>query len=411
MHFFLTTFGSAGDVFPMMGLALELRRRGHEVTLATNETFASLAQRHDLSFEVLGTREDFIACISHADLWHPRKAFAHVYRSLQPGLKTQYELLARHAARKPTVAIANCFSFGAYLAQEKLNIPLVTHHCQPAVLWSDFEPPTLPGLFGPRWLKRFCYNVGVRFFIDPVVLPFLNPWRLELGLPPIRQIARWWHSPFGVLGMFPEWFSPPQPDWPAKIQLTNFPLWNDQSQGTLSAEVEAFMQAGEPPIVFTPGSANVHGQTFFTAAVEACCRMKRRALFLTEYPDQLPQPLPKDILHLRYVPLDAVLPRAAAFVHHGGVGSTSQALAAGIPQVIMPLAHDQFDNAARVTRLGVGTSLTVRQFSAARLASRLHDLISSQAVQSACRQCAERLKVRDGLSRSVDVLEEWVGPL
>lgn len=408
MHFFCTTFGSAGDVFPMAGLALELKRRGHAVTLATCEMFADLAQRNDLPFAPIGTKADFIACISHTDLWHPRRSFAHVFRSLQPGLQVQYELIADQAARSPTIVVGNCYSLGARLAQEKLNIPFVTLHCQPAALWSNLEPPALPGLFGPRWLKRFFYAVGVRFIIDPVVLSFLNPWRMELDLPPIRNVLTWWHSPRAVLGLFPEWFCPPQPDWPANVHLTDFPLWNDQPRAGLRTKLEAFLQEGEPPLVFTPGSANVHGQCFFKAAQAACQLLGRKGIFLTPFQEQLPQHLPNTILPIEYVPLDQLLPRAGAFIHHGGVGSMSQALASGIPQIIMPLAHDQFDNAARVQKLGVGTTLHVRQFTGPRLAKRLHHVLSSSSVQEACRAVAQKLTRRDGLVRSADFLESFI---
>src|SRR5262249_31774015 len=76
-------------------------------------------------------------------------------------------------------------------------------------------------------------------------------------------------------------------------------------------------------------------------------RLGRRAVVLTPHREQVPAPLPAGALWLPYVPLAALLPRAAALVHHGGIGTTAEALRAGVPQVIVPLAYDQFDNAAR----------------------------------------------------------------
>jgi UDP:flavonoid glycosyltransferase YjiC (YdhE family) len=94
--------------------------------------------------------------------------------------------------------------------------------------------------------------------------------------------------------------------------------------------------------------------------VDACRRLGRRGLLLSRYRDQLPADLPPGVRHFDYVPLSRVLPRAAALVSHGGIGTLSQALAAGIPQLIMPLGFDQFDNAARLGRLGVAATLTPR---------------------------------------------------
>ena len=129
-------------------------------------------------------------------------------------------------------------------------------------------------------------------------------------------------------------------------------------------------------------------------------------MLLTKFPEQLPPTLPPTAAHFAYVPLDVLLPRAAAFVHHGGVGSMSQGLAAGVPQLVMPLAHDQFDTAARIRRLGVGTGLGVRRFTGRRVARALAGLLESDAVAAACRAAAARLTVRDGLGRAAAAVEE-----
>ena len=112
--------------------------------------------------------------------------------------------------------------------------------------------------------------------------------------------------------------------------------------------------AGEPPIVFTPGSAMYHGQDFFRASVEACKQLNRRGILLTRHAEQIPADLPATIRHFSYAPFSLLLPRAAALVHHGGIGTSAQAMAAGCRQLITPFAHDQFDNADRLRRLGEG---------------------------------------------------------
>ena len=393
----------------MLGLAVELQRRGHHVTFATNEHFESTIKKYGLPFVALGTEEAFIACIQNPDLWRPRQAFGHLIRTLKPILKRQYDIHAGLAADGSLVAITNCFGFGALMAQDKIGVPVVTLHCQPAVLWSDRAPPTIPGMFGPAWLKKLIYRFGERYILDPIGCPFLNEWRNELGLAPMQKITRWWHSRFGVLCMFPEWYCPPQADWPDQVMQTSFPLWNDRSDDPLAKDVESFLGAGDAPIVFTPGSANIHGQRFFESAVDACRRLGRRGILLTEFPEQLPHPLPDWMAHYRYVPLDRLLPRAAAFVHHGGIGSTSQAMLAGIPQVLMPLAHDQFDNAARIRRLGIGESIKASSFSGRRLAATLKRLFVSPIVRDSCRRIAIKVAARDGISRSADAVEARVG--
>ncbi|NLS97557.1 MAG: glycosyltransferase [Planctomycetaceae bacterium] len=408
MKFICSTFGSSGDVFPMLGLTLELRLRGHEVVFATNQHYEPLARKHGIPFEALGTEDEFAKSISNPDLWHPQRAFRHVFQSLCPVLKRQYEIHADHASTGNAVGITNCFGFGALMAQDKLNLPVITLHCQPAVIWSDKQPPLLPGLFGPRWLKSLCYRIGERFFIDAVVCPFINGWRQELRLPPVRKITRWWHSPYAIVCLFPDWYSTPQEDWPNNLIQTDFPLWNDRNEDGLSAEVEEFLAHGDPPLVFTPGSTNLHGRAFFDSAVEACRSLNRRGVLLTEFPEQIPDRLPDTVVHFRYVPLDVLLPTAAAFVHHGGIGSTSQGLAAGIPQVLMPLAHDQFDNAERIAWLGVGGWIKADRFTGPRVARHLDKLLTSEPVAACCRKLAQVLEPRDGLRRAVAAIEDRV---
>jgi len=405
MRILCTTFGSSGDVFPMLGLGAELQRRGNEVIFATNDHFEGMVREQGLLFESLGTEEQFQAIVHDPGLWHPRRSFEILFRNLKTVLHRQYELFAKHAEAGPIVGIANCLSHGAFVARDKLKVPVITLHVQPAVLWSDIEPPKLPGMFGPRWLRRGLFRIAERYFADPVVCPWLNAWRSELGLPPIRQITRWWNSPSGVLCMFPEWYCSLQADCPKPISQTDFPLWNHRSNQRMSDDVATFLSNGSAPIVFTPGSANMHGREFFEAAVQACGLLNRRAVLLTDFPEQVPSNLPKSVAHFRYVPLDLLLPHASAFVHHGGIGSSSQAMLAGIPQVLMPLAHDQFDNAERIQKLGIGDTIPVRCFTGPQVAKILKRLLESAEVSESCRNIASRMIARDGLRLSADAFE------
>jgi UDP:flavonoid glycosyltransferase YjiC (YdhE family) len=288
-----------------------------------------------------------------------------------------------------------------------VKVPLLTLHVQPAVIWSNRSPPKLPGVIGPAWLQRVLFRFAERLIIDRTVCPAVNPMRRELGLPPMRRITSWWHSPQGVIGLFPDWYAPPQPDWPAQVQLTDFPLWDEPGDDAVDAELESFLQAGTAPLVFTPGSANMFGQQFFQTAVHICSRLRRRGLLVSRFEQHLPATRSPDIRHVEYAPFSTLLPRVAAIVHHGGMGTTAQALAAGIPQMIVPLAHDEFDNAARLAELGVGDWIYRGKFRDIPASRRLRELLSSPQVALCCQQAAERLAGRDGISRTADAVEHF----
>ena len=413
MHFLLSPIGSAGDVHPIVGIGIELRRRGHQVTMMVCEYFEPLVRRVGLEYVELGTREEFLESIEHPDLWDPARAFEHVFRKgIEPAMRQQYRRIEERWVPQETVVLASCLGFGARIAQEKLGVPTVTYHCQPAVVWSEYESPELPmaiipNALAPRWLRRLQFWLGEKLIIDRVARPETNSFRAELGLPPMRKTVRWWHSPELVVGLWPEWYAPIQADWPKNVVLTHFPLWDERGVTSAPRELELFLQGGDPPLVFTPGSAMRFGRPFFEAAVEACRLLKRRGLLLSRFGENIPADLPEEIRHFEYVPFSELLPRSDALVHHGGIGTTAQGLAAGIPQLIMPLAHDQPDNAARLRRLGVGDSLLPSAFHGPEVANRLNSLLTSTATRTACDDVAARFRERSGIREAADAIETF----
>ncbi len=410
MHFIFSPIGSAGDVHPMLGIAVELQKRGHEITFQTNGYFQETVERQGLRFVELGSKDQFLAVANHPDLWKPRRAFRYVFqKAIQPILRLQYAAIEEYSKSRDTVVVASCTGLGARIANEKLGVPLVTVHLQPAVILSRIEPPTYSGVIGPRWLRNLMFSLAERFVIERTICPEVNRFRQELGLPPVRQIVRWWHSPQLVVCLFPEWFAPPQQDWPENLLQTDFPLWDERTDAALAPEVQEFLGGGEPPVVFTPGSANVFGRPFFEAAIEACQRLGRRGILLSRFSEHVPELLPSSVKHFSYIPFGQLLPKAAVVVHHGGIGSTAQALAAGIPQLVMPLAHDQFDNAARVKRLGVGNWLKPSRFRGPVVAAKLGALLGSEAVQAACRRTAERFSGKSGVAVAANAIEQFGG--
>jgi UDP:flavonoid glycosyltransferase YjiC (YdhE family) len=246
------------------------------------------------------------------------------------------------------------------------------------------------------------------------VAPALNAWRAELGLPAVSRVFRsWLNSPQRVIGLFPPWFAPPQPDWPPALRLTGFPLFDesdpskaaDLDGGAETQDLRRFLDEGGAPIAFTPGTANAHAQRFLQAGVEAAVRLNRRALLLTRRGHQVPRDLPPSIRHVSYAPFSQLLPRCAALVHHGGIGTCAQALAAGIPQLVMPMGFDQPDNAARLKRLGVGAALVPAKFTGARVASELTTLLSHPAAAAACRHWSQAIAASRPIDETCDLLE------
>lgn len=404
----LCTIGSAGDVYPFISLGQGLRKRGYRVTLITSQFFQTQARDAGLEFLGLGNAEDYLSIIQNPDLWDPGKGFEVFAKSvLLPIIEPVYKIISGFDPSK-TVLAAQAQVFGAHIAHEKLGFPFITIHLQPAAFRSVHEFPLLPAWMPPL-VRQGLFNLLDAFVLDKLFAPEINRFRQSLSLPPVKKIFdTWTHSPQKNLGLFPDWFARPQPDWPPQTQLTSF-IYYDRHSGheRLPEGLENFLDAGDAPIIFTPGTAMKHATQFFADCIQACQILGRRGILLTQHPEQLPDELPQNIQHFAYLPFSTILPRAVALVHHGGIGTVAQAIAAGLPQVIRPMAHDQPDNAARVAGLGIGAALSPKKFNAASLAEKLNTVITSPQVLDQCKAYAQKINPAESLNNTCSIIENF----
>jgi UDP:flavonoid glycosyltransferase YjiC (YdhE family) len=310
-----------------------------------------------------------------------------------------YHVIAKHAVPGETVVAAQGWLVGARIALEKLGIPLATVHMQPMLFGSVYDR-------GWPVLLRRIFQWWFHDLVDRGLGPGINGFRAELGLPKVSDILRWWHSPELVLGLFPEWYSAPQPDWPPNTRLVGFPLVDREREATGPPdELDQFLAEGQPPIIFSQGSAVRDVRDFFKVSAEAAHQLGRRAIFLTPHVEQIPKELPPGVKYFGFVPFR--LPRqAAAHVHHGGIGTMAYTLAAGIPQLTVPQTLDQPDNSWRLKRLGVSASLRPRQYRTRQVVQTLGALLESPTVVERCKFYAARCHDEKPLEKICDALEE-----
>jgi rhamnosyltransferase subunit B len=393
VHVLASALGSAGDVHPFIAIGLALRARGHAVDLLASPRFGARIEGAGLGFVPLGAAGDYDRMVAQPELWHPSRGLKLVLDELAQRLPEAYALTAAQV-RRDTVLVGSTLSWNVRLVQEALRVPAATVHLAPACIFSAIAPPRLPRIGDLSWcpapLLRRLQAAGERWWVDPLVVPRLDALRATLGLPPVRRLlGQWQHSPGAVIAAWPDWFAPAQPDWPPHSATSGFPLWDEP--GALDGTLEHFLATGDAPVGITPGSAMAHAERFFARALAACEALGHRAVLVTAYSSQLPQPLPAWAHHVPYAPFAALLPRLAALVHHGGIGTSARALAAGVPQLVLPFAHDQFDNAARLRKLGVARVLSQRA-SARRWRNALQVLLEAVDVVLAVRRVAERLR-------------------
>ena len=361
MKIVITALGSGGDVFPFIAIGQVLQQRGYTVALLANPHFADAVAQAGLSLVPLGTEAEYLAALRQPEIWHPRRGFAVIWRQLMALTPRILATLEAQIVPGQTVLVGSTLSLATRLAQERHGLPAAIVHLSPNCFLSAYEFPVTSARPVPRWIplwaRRALLTVIDRVLLDTTCAPPLNALRAPLGLPPVRSVMRrWLHSPDLTLGAFPDWFAAPQPDWPTSAVVTGFPRLLAHAESPLPDTVQDFLKQGSPPLVFTAGTGMTQASAFFACALQTVTTLQQRALFVTRFSENLPNPLPAQVAVADHLPFDRVLPHVAALVHHGGIGTTATALAAGIPQLIAPFAFDQFDNAARVVRLGVGRS-------------------------------------------------------
>lgn len=410
LNVLLTTLGTSGDVYPMLALGKALQQRGHNVSVVTIGPFEEAVHEAGLGYIEILESMNFEALAENSHIWNLRNGAYFIIRNFfMPAVSEVFRAIER-CAGPGTVVVSTTLAFGARVAQEKLGIPLATVHLSPFFFMSTADPLAASTLNLPEWipnpLAKTVYK-GLLGLFEKFCLKDINRFRIRLGLPHSgRLLTRWIHSPHLVLGLFPDWFGAPASDWPSTTRLTGFVQYDRSEIVGLPENVRKFLEAGDPPVVFTPGTAMFHARDFFEAAIDSCRRMGRRGILLTISTDHIPFPLPRDVVHFAYVPFSLLLPHAAAFVHHGGIGSAAQGLRAGIPQLIMPLNYDQPENAARLAELGVAACLRRSKFTGPAVASTINSLLESKEVAERCRYLAEMVDFDPSLDRACQAIEE-----
>lgn len=409
MRILLVPIGSAGDVHPFVGIGTVLKKRGHKITVVTNGNFRAVVEKAGLEFVEFGTAAEFHGLAGNPDLWRPRRSFFVLARLMKLSLRPLYQLIERLYVSGETVMAASSLALAARIAEEKLSIPTAMVHLQPGIFRSVYDPPAFPTMSIPRWFHPVAVKAMYRLadlVVDGVLAGAINTFRVELGLQPVRGIlGAWWNSPRLTLGLFPDWFYTPQKDWAPSIRLTGFPLFDGDGLEAEAPGLNEFLSVGPPPVVFTAGSAMKIAGRFFHESVEACRILKCRGVLITKYPDQIPPQLPKDTRHFFYLPFSRVFPFASTIVHHGGIGTTAQALAAGVPQLVMPYTHDQPDNAARVERLGAGIAIRARKYNAKSAVNALRRLMEEPTFKSRALALAAGIDRTAGLEKTCDLIE------
>lgn len=409
----LMPHGTMGDVLPFVWLGRQLKQRGHEVCMLWVDAYREVASRAGLEYVSIHDGGEFQRMSRQTALWDAERSMreGHTFADRCTAMS-----MAAYAAEvephgRPDLLIGPMISLAARLLREKHGIPFVSVNIQPAPFLSAHDLPAgLP--WGrllerlPVFLRKWLLAAASRDF-QP--MPVLRQCCLEAGVKPPRSLRKdWYHSPDGVLALFPPWFGKPQPDWPPNTFQWDFPLEDLAAETSLPPDLDLFLQAPGEKLLFTLGSAgggSAHAASFFATAVDCATQLRCKAVLVGADRSSLPSSLPPSVHAADYVPYSQLLTRIDAAVHAGGIGTTAQCLAAGVPQVVASLAFDQPDNARRVARIGAGFGLPAPSFTPGNAMPLLQRCLRDPSIRASAAACGEKLKNRPPLEPLMTWLE------
>lgn len=419
----ISTFGSFGDIHPYIAIALELKARGHSVVIATSEVYRE--KMDALGIELHRVRPDLpsydepdeLSRLS-VELMEPRGGTEKVIALLTPNLREVYEDLDAAVANADLLLTHPLPLVGPIVAQKR-GLPWVSSVLAPISFFSAHDPPVLaqmPALYHLQRrsvaFSRLLYRIASHR-LEKLMEPVYR-LRAELGLPRGAQpLLAGQHSPALVMALFSSVLAKPQPDWPANTRVTGFAFYDRRDffgETEMQQELKEFLDDGPPPIVFTLGSSAFWvAKDFYRDSIKAAQALGERALLLIGHQRNLPkESLPEGVAAFEYAPFSQVLPRARAVVHQGGVGTTAQGMRSGRPVLIVPHAHDQFDNAARVVRLGCGHMIARPRYNARSATKELEVLLQRPDYAIKAAEVGRQVQDENGAGAAVDAIEEML---
>lgn len=354
MRVLLSTVGTRGDVQPVLALAEEVRRRGHDVRLCVPPNFVAWAER--LGMEAVAVGVAMRPPSSAAAMPKSAEELRALQASMPDLVSDQFEKVGAAAEGCDVILGGNAHQYAARSIAERRGVPYVTALYAPVAIPSpDHAPPPAPGQTwepGGEVATNLARWSQARASWNARALERVNANRAQLGLPPIDDVLGWnvtdtpWLATDAALG-------------PAPSTTRGAPwqtgAWILRSEEPLPEEIDRFLAGGQAPIVFGFGSMPAPPEVG-PGLVAAARAIGRRALVSRGWAG-LAIDEADDALAIGEVDQRALFPRVAAVVHHGGAGTTATAARAGVPQLVVPMFGDQLYWAHRVRALGVGSSI------------------------------------------------------
>lgn len=408
----LATFGTHGDLHPFIAIGMALRQHGFEAVVATTADFREDVEAAGLAFHPLRPSQDLLQtdlAMSRAEMLRTAKKNPQIIltRLVLPYLRQTYDD-AMLAVTDAQLIITSSLAFGAKFAAQKLGLAHIAVVLQPSALLSSFDPPVLGNAAA---ISRLAYAGGygtTRAFlqlgrwVSRVWARPIRKFRQQIGLPRTSVHPLFEGQFIGAtpVGLYSHLLGDIQPDFPPGFIIAGFAFYDGLAkENAVDSGLQSFMDRGQPPLIFTQGTSAIHDSDgFVNAALVAINRLGERAVLVLDETQRnsLRGRISDNIFVSGYVAYSRAFPGAKAIIHHGGIGTTAQALKSGLPQLITPYFVDQPDNAARVQRLGVARVVPLERWTASKVMEELTALLGDSKLAARAKSVGHQISRENG---------------
>lgn len=408
----ILTYGSRGDVQPLVALGVGLRDRGHAVRVAGPAPFAPLVQAHGLEFEPIEGNPDELAqaFADRAGLSWPRMV-ARMIQHVLPLAQAALRSIERAARDADLIVHSFLMTDGGHTLARLQGVPDVSAQFFPVFLpTSAFPAVALPDLPLGGTYRRATHVLNTAMFRYGGRLLYR---RVRASAPDFPELAPW---PFGnsagegtpILFAYSRHILPRPTDWPSNAHVTGYwqlpprPGWEPPDA------LVRYLEAGPPPVYFGPGSVRTEQMMTLLQTVVASVRACGERVFLGMSPQALGEKLRgEDVFAAAGMPHAWVFRRMRYILHHGGAGTTGSAAAAGVPSTAVPFYADQAFWARQIHRLGLGPAAPpARRLTRGRLEAILKDALSNPTYELRARVLGEKIRQEQGVASAMRVIEE-----
>lgn len=419
--FLLATMGTpGGDLNPVIGLALELVRRGHGVTIASNGSHQEKIERLGLDYLRLRPALDQNQLQTWVEYTIQSSIAGNRYlvRDLVlPHVEWNYHQLKK-VVPEYDVLLCHPLAFSVPLVAKKLGKPWVSFVISPLAYRGEYGRRRIIGRGSardflwrvplPPFVAQAIGSLGEKI-VDPWIAP-LKKLRESLDLPDLGDVhilVEGQNSPHLNLAFFSSLFAPAQKDWPQPMFQAGF-VFHQQEGESLSRETREFLDKGDSPLLFSLGTtgSGTEGQRFCQVAAEASLLMDKRAILVMGSNAEIRQHVPQDerLLPIAYEPFSQLVPQIRTLVHIGGAGTIAYGMYGGKPQVVVPFTYEQCDNALRLQDLGVSSTIPIARLNSSILCRKIHQM-EEDAYRKRALAVQTQIAEENGAEAAADQLE------